>query len=54
MYEAPSDQKLGPTHQDCRPSTPVLRHGVQDTLYLHCSPSFASLWLMPRIARFTE
>jgi LysR family glycine cleavage system transcriptional activator len=26
---------------------------VQDTLYVHSSPSFASLWLMPRIARFT-
>lgn len=35
-------------------ATEDLRHGVQDTLYLHCSPSFASLWLMPRIARFTE
>lgn len=35
-------------------ATEDLRHGVQDTLYLHCSPSFASLWLMPRIARFAE
>lgn len=35
-------------------ATEDLRHGVQDTLYLHCSPSFASLWLMPRIARFRE
>jgi DNA-binding transcriptional LysR family regulator len=35
-------------------ATDDLRHGVQDTLYLHSSPSFASLWLMPRIARFTE
>ena len=33
-------------------ATDDLRHGVQDTLYLHSSPSFASLWLMPRIARF--
>ena len=31
-------------------ATEDLRHGVQDTLYLHSSPSFASLWLMPRIA----
>lgn len=35
-------------------ATEDLRHGVQDTLYLHCSPSFASLWLMPRIGRFTQ
>lgn len=35
-------------------ATDDLRHGVQDTLYLHASPSFATLWLMPRIARFAE
>lgn len=35
-------------------ATDDLRHGVQDTLYVHSSPSFASLWLMPRIARFAE
>lgn len=35
-------------------ATEDLRHGVQDTLYVHSSPSFASLWLMPRIAGFTE
>ena len=35
-------------------ATEDLRHGVQDTLYVHSSPSFASLWLMPRIARFGE
>ncbi len=35
-------------------ATEDMRHGVQDTLYVHSSPSFASLWLMPRIARFTE
>lgn len=35
-------------------ATEDLRHGVQDTLYVHSSPSIASLWLMPRIARFTE
>ena len=34
-------------------ATDDLRHGVQDTLYVHSSPSFASLWLMPRIGRFT-
>lgn len=35
-------------------ATDDLRHGVQDTLYVHCSPSIASLWLMPRITRFTQ
>jgi DNA-binding transcriptional LysR family regulator len=35
-------------------ATDDMRHGVQDTLYVHSSPSFASLWLMPRIGRFTE
>ncbi len=35
-------------------ATEDLRHGVQDTLYVHSSPSFASLWLMPRLAYFTE
>ena len=35
-------------------ATEDLRHGVQDTLYVHSSPSFASLWLMPRIARFAD
>ncbi len=35
-------------------ATEDLRHGVQDTLYLHSSPSFATLWLMPRLASFTE
>ena len=33
-------------------ATDDLRQGVQDTLYVHSSPSFASLWLMPRISRF--
>ena len=35
-------------------ATDDLRHGVQDTLYVHCSPSFASLWLMPRLSRFAK
>lgn len=35
-------------------ATDNLRHGVKDTLYVHSSPSFASLWLMPRIGRFAQ
>ncbi|VVD94577.1 LysR family transcriptional regulator [Pandoraea eparura] len=35
-------------------ATEDLRHGVEDSLYIHSSPSFASLWLMPRIANFAR
>jgi DNA-binding transcriptional LysR family regulator len=35
-------------------ATDNLRHGVKDTLYVHSSPSFASLWLMPRIGKFAQ
>ncbi len=31
-----------------------LRQGVGNSLYLHASPSFASLWLMPRLSDFTR
>lgn len=45
-------QRVGNALGAINTATEDLRHGVQDTLYLHCSPSFASLWLMPRIASF--
>lgn len=35
-------------------ATDDVRQGVRNSLYVHSSPSFASLWLMPRIARFAE
>jgi len=35
-------------------ATDQARKGVRNRLYVHCSPSFASLWLMPRIARFAQ
>ncbi|MDR6742051.1 LysR family glycine cleavage system transcriptional activator [Herbaspirillum sp. 1173] len=35
-------------------ATDDLRHGVENSLQIHSSPSFASLWLMPRIGRFTQ
>ncbi len=47
-------QRVGSALGAINAATEDLRHGVQDTLYVHSSPSFASLWLMPRIARFTE
>ncbi|MBO9679638.1 MAG: LysR family transcriptional regulator [Acidovorax sp.] len=47
-------QRVGNALGAISTATEDLRHGVQDTLYLHCSPSFASLWLMPRIPRFAQ
>jgi DNA-binding transcriptional LysR family regulator len=35
-------------------ATDAVRKGVRHSLYVHASPSFASLWLMPRLARFHE
>ena len=34
-------------------ATDDLRQGVSNSLYVHSAPSFASLWLMPRIQAFT-
>src|SRR6185437_10454372 len=31
-----------------------LQHGVKNSLYVHASPSFASLWLVPRLQAFTQ
>ncbi len=47
-------QRVGGALGAINSATDDLRLGVQDTLYVHSSPSFASLWLMPRLARFTE
>lgn len=35
-------------------ATDDVRQGVRNTLYVHASPSFASLWLMPRIGLFAQ
>jgi DNA-binding transcriptional LysR family regulator len=35
-------------------ATEDLRKGVANSLYVHCAPSLASLWLMPRLRRFAE
>jgi LysR family glycine cleavage system transcriptional activator len=35
-------------------ATEDLRQGVRNSLYVHASPSFASLWLMPRLADFAH
>ena len=35
-------------------ATEDLRQGVGNSLYVHCAPSIASLWLMPRLRGFSE
>lgn len=35
-------------------ATDDLRQGVRNTLYVHSAPSFASLWLMPRLRHFAQ
>jgi DNA-binding transcriptional LysR family regulator len=35
-------------------ATDNVRKGVRNALYVHSSPSFASLWLMPRLADFAR
>lgn len=35
-------------------ATDDLRQGLRSTLYVHATPSFASLWLMPRLADFAQ
>ena len=35
-------------------ATDDMRQGVGDTLTVHCAPSLASLWLMPRLREFAQ
>ena len=35
-------------------ATDDVRQGVRNSLYVHASPSFSSLWLMPRIGQFAQ
>src|SRR3982750_3972504 len=35
-------------------ATDDMRQGVSNSLYVHCSPSLATLWLMPRLPRFAQ
>ena len=35
-------------------ATEDLRQGVGNSLYVHCAPSIASLWLMPRLRGFAQ
>lgn len=35
-------------------ATDDLKQGIRNSLYVHSAPSFASLWLMPRLHRFAQ
>lgn len=35
-------------------ATDDLRHGVSNSLYVHCAPSLAALWLIPRLRGFSQ
>ena len=35
-------------------ATSEVRKGVRNTLYVHSTPSLASLWLMPRLGQFVQ
>lgn len=35
-------------------ATEDMRQGVSNSLYVHCAPSLASLWLMPRLQAFAK
>lgn len=35
-------------------ATDDLRHGVNNSLHVHCTPSLAALWLMPRLRGFAQ
>ena len=35
-------------------ATDDMRQGVSNSLYVHCSPSLATLWLMPRLHLFAQ
>jgi DNA-binding transcriptional LysR family regulator len=35
-------------------ATEDMRQGVGNSLYVHCAPSIASLWLMPRLRKFAQ
>ncbi len=47
-------QRVGGALGAISAATDDMRQGVRNTLYVHASPSFASLWLMPRIGQFAQ
>lgn len=47
-------QRVGGALGALNAATNDLRQGVRNSLYVHASPSLASLWLMPRLADFAR
>ena len=47
-------QRVGAALSAIASATDDLRQGVGNSLYVHSSPSLASLWLMPRLRAFAE
>jgi DNA-binding transcriptional LysR family regulator len=46
--------RVGGALQAITTATDDLRQGVANSLYVHCSPSLATLWLMPRLPAFAK
>lgn len=47
-------QRIAGALEALRSATDDVRQGVRNTLHVHASPSFASLWLMPRLGAFAQ
>ena len=47
-------QRVGSALGAISAATNDVRQGVRNSLYVHASPSFASLWLMPRLRAFAK
>jgi len=47
-------QRVGGALGAIAAATDDVRKGVRNSLYVHASPSFASLWLMPRLGQFAQ
>ena len=46
--------RVGGALQAIRAASDDLRQGVRNSLYVHSTPSFASLWLLPRLPSFAQ
>ncbi|WPB57321.1 LysR substrate-binding domain-containing protein [Xylophilus sp. GOD-11R] len=47
-------QRIAGALQALRSATDDVRQGIRSTLHVHASPSFANLWLMPRLSAFAQ
>ncbi|WP_416400643.1 LysR substrate-binding domain-containing protein [Alicycliphilus denitrificans] len=46
--------RIGSALTSLKSATNDLRHGVRNSLYVHSSPGFAGLWLLPRLRSFSQ